>query len=73
MRDRGLRVDAELAGLARAREDRATRAFLDGYFAAPDVDVVLPASPHACSAVLDAFLFDKAPYEVGYEQAQRPG
>jgi maltokinase len=52
--------------------EHTTRAFLDGYFATPGVDAVLPASSRMRSAILDAFLLDKAVYEVAYEQAHRP-
>ena len=64
--------DDEARGLARAWEDRNGLAFLEGYFSAPDVGSVLPIGEEARDAVLDAFLLDKAVYEVGYERAHRP-
>lgn len=72
LRERTGSADEASVALADAWRDGAGQAFLEGYFAAPGVDAVLPASPRARRTLLDAFLLDKAVYEVGYEQAHRP-
>jgi maltokinase len=72
LRERTASADEELVALADAWRDRAGQVFLEGYFAAPGVDAVLPASPRTRRVLLDAFLLDKAVYEVGYEHAHRP-
>lgn len=71
-RERAESADEEFVALADAWRDRAGQVFLESYFAAPGVDGVLPASPRTRLALLDAFLLDKAVYEVGYERAHRP-
>ena len=65
-------TDEEVRACAVAWEDRNGLAFLEGYFGAPGVDDVLPPDQAARDAVLDAFLLDKAVYEVGYERSHRP-
>jgi maltokinase len=64
--------DADLGPLARAWEDRNADAFLDAYWRADGVDAVLPRSAEGRRLLLEAFLVDKAVYEVGYERAHRP-
>jgi maltokinase len=65
-------IDDEIDALGRAWEERNGLAFLHGYLSAPGVDAVLPEGDEARDAVLDAFLLDKAVYEVAYEAAHRP-
>jgi len=71
LRDRGEEVTEELAGLARAWEDRNGFAFSEGYRAVSGIDDLLP-SEEGCDLVQSAFELDKAVYEVAYEQAHRP-
>ncbi len=70
--ERGECMDDELAGLARRWEDRACEAYLEGYLDVDDVEVLLPPDDADTLALLDAFVVDKAVYEVGYERAHRP-
>ena len=64
-----------LAGRARAWEDHARQAFLDGYGKVEGIGSLLPggdpAGPEARELV-SFFEVDKALYEVGYERAHRP-
>ena len=46
--------------------------FLDGYLATAKGASFLPEQPEHSQALLDAFLFDKAVYEIGYELNYRP-
>ncbi len=62
-----------LAGLAEAWERHNRQAFLDGYFATAGVAALLPERPEVRQAVSLAFELQKALYELGYEQAYRPG
>ena len=71
LRDRGEEVTDELAGLARAWEDRNAFAYSEGYRAVRGIDDLLPPD-EACDLVQSAFELDKAVYEVAYEQAHRP-
>lgn len=52
---------------------RATREFLDGYFAAAGAAPFLPPTVSGRRALLDFFALEKAVYEVGYERNNRPG
>ena len=63
---------ARFAPLARAWEDRNRTAFLSGYLGCAGVEVLLPPVPEDRNAVLVAFEFDKALYELAYEEAFRP-
>jgi maltokinase len=71
LRDRGEEITDELAGLARAWEERNTFAFSEGYRAVTGIDALLPTD-EGCDVVQSAFELDKAVYEVAYEQAHRP-
>lgn len=51
---------------------RATRRFLEGYFAAAGPAPFLPATPAGCRTLLEFFVLEKAVYEVGYERNNRP-
>ncbi|QSR84790.1 phosphotransferase [Methylacidimicrobium sp. B4] len=51
---------------------RATRSFLEGYFATADRAPFLPTTPTERVALLDFFVLEKAVYEVGYERNNRP-
>jgi maltokinase len=53
-------------------EQRQRSAFLDGYLAVAGESGLLPADEGSCQAVLSAFEFDKAVYELLYERAHRP-
>jgi maltokinase len=70
--ERGEEMDEELASLAVQWEQRNTAAFLDGYLDVDEIDPLLPKDDAAILALLDAFLLDKAVYEVAYELAHRP-
>lgn len=63
--------EVELVELGVAWERRNADAFRDGYLSTAGIDDVLPAGPDV-DRVLDAFLLDKAVYEVAYEEANRP-
>lgn len=69
------RAEAEpgrLAPRARRWEERQRRAFLRGYLTDAAESGLLPADEASCLAVLAAFEFDKAVYELLYERAHRP-
>jgi predicted trehalose synthase len=70
--ERGEEMDEELASLAVQWEQRNSGAFLDGYLDVDEIDPLLPHDDAAILAILDAFLLDKAVYEVAYELAHRP-
>jgi maltose alpha-D-glucosyltransferase/alpha-amylase len=70
--ERGEEADAELAELATRWERRCTDAFLEGYLDVDEVGELIPGDDESMLTVLDAFLVDKAVYEVGYELANRP-
>jgi maltokinase len=70
--ERGEEADDELATLGRHWEDRVASSFLEGYRHVEGVAELLPVDEGSDRAVLDAFLLDKAVYEVGYELAHRP-
>ena len=53
-------------------ERRSREAFLAAYLARLGGCGLLPARPEAVQALLDLFELDKAVYEVGYEQGNRP-
>ena len=72
LRERGPEAGEAEAELGRQWEERNALAFLDGYLATEGVDAVLPSSESDRTLVLDAFLLDKAVYEVGYERSHRP-
>ncbi|HEX2698924.1 MAG TPA: phosphotransferase [Acidimicrobiales bacterium] len=61
-----------LAPLGEAWEQRNRLAFLRGYLGTEGIDALLPEAGPDRSAVLAAFEFDKAVYEVLYERAHRP-
>ncbi|MGA7668983.1 MAG: maltose alpha-D-glucosyltransferase [Nitrolancea sp.] len=46
--------------------------FLKGYLSEPGIDAVLPSSREDLQTLLDAFVLEKAVYEVGYEMNSRP-
>jgi maltokinase len=70
--ERADEVDDELAVLAADWDRRASDAFLGGYLDADDIGELLPDDDASLDLMLDAFLLDKAVYEVGYELAHRP-
>ncbi|MGE0796239.1 MAG: phosphotransferase, partial [Acidimicrobiia bacterium] len=73
LRDYGY-VDDPLARVAGAAwEERNADAFLSGYQSTEGVEALLPPNAGDRRAVMDAFLLDKAVYEVAYELAHRPG
>jgi maltose alpha-D-glucosyltransferase / alpha-amylase len=47
-------------------------AFLEGYLAVADGQPFLPSDPDHTQILLDAFLLEKAVYELGYEMNNRP-
>jgi maltose alpha-D-glucosyltransferase / alpha-amylase len=47
-------------------------AFLEGYLAIADGQPFLPSDPDHTQILLDAFLLEKAVYELGYEMNNRP-
>jgi maltokinase len=63
--------EAEMVELGLAWERRNADAFYEGYLATAGIDGLLPAERDR-DRVLDAFLLDKAVYEVAYEEANRP-
>ena len=68
--DRG--TDPELALLATAWEDRASRAFVTGYTSVDAVHPLLPTDRTSRDALLTLFELSKALEEVGWELARRP-
>jgi maltokinase len=64
--------DDGLAAHADAWEERQRGAFLDGYMATAQGAGLLPGDEASCAAVLGAFEFDKAVYELLYERSMRP-
>ncbi len=58
--------------VAQAWEDRNRGAFLDGYLTEASKGDILPTDEGSVDAVLSAFEFEKAVYELGYEKAYRP-
>jgi maltokinase len=70
-RDYGYRDDPRAEALGRAWEARNASAFLAGYDAVDGVASLLPGAGER-AVVLDAFLLDKAVYEVAYERSHRP-
>jgi trehalose synthase-fused probable maltokinase len=66
---------AEIAGVeawAAAWESRVSAAFLRGYFGVAAAAALLPDDPERVQAGLDAFVIDKAAYELRYELNNRP-
>jgi len=51
---------------------QVSAAYLGGYLAASRGTAYLPADPGAVEKILDAYLLEKAIYEVGYELNNRP-
>jgi maltokinase len=72
LRDYGYADDPAARSSGGDWEVRCTDAFLSGYGSAEGIDALLPPGAEDQRAVLDAFLLDKAVYEVGYELAHRP-
>jgi trehalose synthase-fused probable maltokinase len=68
------RPDAEPATLARAEAwaDTAAKAFLDRYLAVAHGGPFLPSQPRDLHALLEAFVLEKALYEIDYELNNRP-
>ncbi|MGQ0617149.1 MAG: maltokinase N-terminal cap-like domain-containing protein [Acidimicrobiia bacterium] len=64
--------DPELTALAARWEDRASRAFMRGYLGVDGIEDLLPTSEEDRRTVLDAFVLNKAVYEVAYELSHRP-
>jgi predicted trehalose synthase len=64
----GSPVDAEAAEWERRNRD----AFLGAYLGRLGASGLLPTRPQAVQTLLDLFELDKAVYEVGYEQGNRP-
>jgi maltose alpha-D-glucosyltransferase/alpha-amylase len=62
-----------LAPIAEAWELRARETFLRSYLAVARTGSFLPARIDHVETLLQAFLIDKAFYEVGYELNNRPG
>jgi maltose alpha-D-glucosyltransferase / alpha-amylase len=60
-----------LEGWAEAWYSWVSSAFLSGYFSAAN-PTLLPASESELEKLLDAYLFEKAIYELGYELNNRP-
>jgi maltokinase len=65
-------ADPELALLATAWEDRATRAFIGGYASVDAVHPLLPSSRTSRDALLTLFELSKAVEDVGWALARRP-
>ncbi|HEY2332199.1 MAG TPA: phosphotransferase [Acidimicrobiales bacterium] len=72
LRDFGYGDEPAARMAAAAWEERTASAFLDGYLETGGIGELLPAAVEDRRVVLDAFLLDKAVYEVGYELAHRP-
>ena len=70
--ERGDEADEELAEFAVRWERRCSDAFLEGYLDVDEVGPLLPADDKSLLTMLDAFLVDKAVYEVAYELSSRP-
>ncbi len=64
--------DDRLDEWARWWRDAAGAAFVAGYFAVPEVGVLMPDSRDDVMALLDAFVLEKALYELNYELDNRP-
>jgi len=64
---------ADLEPMALAWEDRNRGAFAQGYFSRPGIGRLVPPDPDDREAVRLAFELDKVLYELGYEDAFRPG
>lgn len=62
----------EMSPWAKAWEERATKAYLEAYFAAAEGQRFLPAESEKSRLLLDLHVLDKALYEVGYELNYRP-
>ena len=65
-------LEPALTGWADFWYFHAAAAFLEGYLGAARGAVYLPADPGAVELLLDAYLLEKAVYEVGYELNNRP-
>jgi maltokinase len=63
--------DDDASALVADWEERSRTRFLEGYFATPGIDELLP-DEGTTDLLLRAFELDKAVYEVGYETAYRP-
>jgi maltose alpha-D-glucosyltransferase/alpha-amylase len=61
-----------LEGWARIWQTWTTAAFLRGYFAAAAGALFVPADMSQRDALLQAFMLDKALYELNYELNNRP-
>ena len=63
---------ARLAPRARAWDETVSDAFLNEYRRLMAPSGIVPAVAHDFDRLLDAFLLEKAVYELGYELASRP-
>ncbi len=63
---------ARLAPRARAWDEAVSDAFLDEYRRMTEASGIVPAVGHEFDRLLDAFMLEKAVYELGYELASRP-
>ena len=69
----GAADDDELRSLGVRWEQHVSEAFRQGYFDTDGIDALLPTTSVDREIVLNAFIFAKAVYEIGYELAHRPG
>jgi maltokinase len=65
-----LRSFAYAGAFTGTNTDAASKEFLDSYLSAGAA--LLPSDPQTTMELLEAFVLDKAVYELGYEQAHRP-
>jgi maltokinase len=72
VRDYGYADDDPARGVAAEWQARNEDAFLSGYGQVRGIRALLPPDSTARAQVLNAFVVDKAVYEVGYEAAHRP-
>ena len=66
------RALADLAPRARAWDDAVSDAFVGEYRWIVEASGLVPAVAHDFDRLLDAFVLEKAVYELGYELASRP-
>jgi maltose alpha-D-glucosyltransferase/alpha-amylase len=66
-------LQARVRAGARLWTTWVSTAFLAGYLPAAGGAPIVPSDPQSAQLLLDAFLIDKAAYELGYELNNRPG
>lgn len=70
--EHGLATEAQASRLATYWYEHVAAAFLQGYFDELETPDLVPARPEERTTLLEAYLLEKAIYEIGYELNNRP-